>query len=94
MVPKSKFLFSAAFLTFSLLLSSHAIFVAEKYGSRGRPVVLSKFLCEYCIFLSWQKSAVLRSCHTIAFASGFADLSNEYTLDLNAKLNRPIAQDQ
>ena len=49
-------------------LSSHSIFVAEKYGSGRSPV---RSAMKLVLFLSSaQRSVVRLSCHTIARASG------------------------
>ncbi|QND92656.1 hypothetical protein SY91_00001 [Burkholderia cenocepacia] len=42
------------------------IFVAEKYESIGRPVFARTFASRPCFFSESQKSAVRRSCQTIA----------------------------
>ena len=69
-VPNKIFLFEIFFLL-ETLFNTHLIFVAEKYGSKTKPVIFCIILSLFCVFNFSQYSAVLLSCHTIALYRGF-----------------------
>gem|GEM_PF-5129219 len=78
-VPNSNFPASARDRAPATLSKIHRIFVAEKYGSSRNPVRSATNASTPSRFSRAQKSAVRRSCHTIALYTGRPD-SRSHTM--------------
>src|SRR4051794_12742962 len=71
-------------------LNSHSAFVAEKYGSSSKPVVLVTAVSAPPFLRFWHRCAVRRSCHTIALCKGWP-LARSHRTVVSRWLAMPIA---